>query len=355
VAKNRALDEDAWSEALLQDLAAQADLIERRPLRSIYFGGGTPSLMPLAVAERVLEAARSAFGLHDDAELTVEANPDDLGRFSDLRKIGFNRLSLGVQSVRDDHLSFLKRNHDAGLARRALEKAQAVFPSVSADLIYALPDQNARDWEKELAEVMAFGVQHLSLYQLTIEPGTPFGLAAERGRLVPSPTDTQADLYALTSQLTKEAGLPAYEVSNHASPGQEAVHNGLYWRGADWLAIGPGAHGRVSLPEGRLAIEAAARPKDYPSVPPGQRVSHTRLSREEELLETLAAGLRPLAGLRLERLGKAAPAVMAAAEPMIASGHLRLDGERLQSTEEGRLLLDYLTSRLAEAIPSERL
>ncbi|MCQ8186369.1 radical SAM family heme chaperone HemW [Parvularcula maris] len=352
VAKNRAVDEKAWADALAEDLKALSEYTRKRPLRSIYFGGGTPSLVPANVAERVFRAADDLFGIESGAELTVEANPDDAARFKELSELGFNRLSLGVQSVSDASLTFLGRNHDAREARDALIKATGMFPSVSADMIYALPGQTPRAWEAELREVLSYGMDHLSLYQLTIEPGTPFGLAAERGRLVPSPNDLQADLYELTGEITQAAGFPAYEVSNHARPGSEAVHNSLYWQGAEWLAIGPGAHGRLGQGAERLATEGAAKPKSYAALPLNERLSFTPLTEEEVLVETLAGGLRPVAGLCLHRLGDWQSSVLRAAEPFIASGHLEHREGRLAATPSGRLLLDYLTTELTSALPS---
>jgi oxygen-independent coproporphyrinogen-3 oxidase len=351
VAKDRPVDEEVWASAFEEDLQLLAQKTSPRPLRSIYFGGGTPSLMPPQVAERVFSAAARWFGIEPGAELTVEANPDDRLRFEGLRALGFNRLSLGVQSIRDDSLRFLGRVHGAEEAKTALARAADLFPSVSADLIYALPDQTATSWCTELEEVLSYSMGHLSLYQLTIEPGTAFGKAEARGALRPMPSDLQAELYELTGEVTAAAGLPAYEVSNHARPGAEAVHNSLYWQGAEWLAIGPGAHGRLGQGGARLASEGRAAPKTYPLLPLEERLTFTPLAEAENLMEVLSAGLRPALGLEIKRLGGHARGVLEAAAPFIESGHLRYEDGRLFAAPEGRLLLDYLTAELALALP----
>jgi oxygen-independent coproporphyrinogen-3 oxidase len=343
------VDEEAWGEAFAEDLAFFADRAGGRALASVYFGGGTPSLMPASVISRVMEEAAQRFGIEPGAEITIEANPDDRSRFEELHALGFNRLSLGVQSFSDESLSFLGRNHSASQAQAAVDQAVHAFSAVSADMIYALPGKTPGAWQQELKEMISLGPQHLSLYQLTIEPGTPFGLAAKRGRLVPSADEVQAELYELTAAVTTAAGLPPYEVSNHARPGYEAVHNSLYWASADWLAIGPGAHGRLTYGGQRVATEGAARPKDYPAVPMADRISETILSEEEQLLETISSGLRPVRGLARNRLGEAKKAVIQAAHPLIEDGYLQLSDQYISASPRGRLVLDYLTARLTDA------
>lgn len=350
IARNRQVDAEAWRDVFLDDLRHFASLTEKRPLRSIYFGGGTPSLMPLEVAEAVLAAADDLFGLAPGCETTIEANPDDLARFSGLAALGFRRLSLGVQSFNDRELRFLGRNHSAGEAERALDAALTAFERVSFDLIYALPDQDPGAWERSLSSAIGRGAGHLSLYQLTIEEGTAFGRAAARGTLVPMPDERAAAFYELTQGVTEAGGMPAYEVSNHARPGEEAVHNGLYWQDADWIGIGPGAHGRLGPGDARLATEGAAQPTRYPLIERSQRLTVERLSRYQHNLEVLASGLRPVAGLALDRLGEDAAAVAARASDLQAEGLVAVDGQMLRATGRGRLVLDQLAVFLSDAL-----
>ncbi|NNU16114.1 radical SAM family heme chaperone HemW [Parvularcula sp. ZS-1/3] len=350
IAKNRAVDEAAWTEVLLDDLRFYAELTEKRALRSIYFGGGTPSLIPPSVAEAVLSEAERLFGREETCELTVEANPDDASRFEMLAGLGFHRLSLGIQSFDDAELKFFGRNHDASEARSALDEALRVFSDVSFDLIYALPDQELGAWRDALAAACDLGADHLSLYQLTIEEGTAFGRAAEKGRLIPMPDDRAADFYEVTQEVTEAAGMPAYEVSNHAKPGSEARHNSLYWQDAEWIGIGPGAHGRLGGEAKWVATRGAAVPVRYPSLPQAERLVVEELSLSDVRLEALAGGLRPVAGLDLSRLGDDAPGVLECAGPLVEAGLLTEQDGRLRASPSGRLVLDQLTALLAEGL-----
>ena len=353
VAKARAVDEKAWGDALVEDLERLSALTEPRPLASVYFGGGTPSLIPPRVAERIVEAAERLFGIADGAEWTVEANPDDRARFSLLKDLGFRRLSLGVQSFSDAELTFLGRNHDAADAQGAVAEALALFDQVSLDFIYALPDQSLADWEAALRHALSIGAKHLSLYQLTIEEGTAFGKAAARGSLIPLPDDRAADFYELTQDLTAAAGLPAYEVSNHAVPGAEAVHNALYWHDAEWLGVGPGAHGRLEKDGVRRASLGARAPVRYAELDFVERMELEALGAHAIALETLSSGLRPTRGLDLRRLGAHGDEIADQAEPLISEGLMVLDGGRLAATPRGCLVLDQLTSFLADGLPDD--
>ena len=240
------IDQDAWRSALLADLAHEAKLSQGATLTSIFFGGGTPSLMPPATVAALIDAAAAHWDLAPDIEITLEANPSSVeaARFADLGKAGVNRVSLGLQSLDDKALKFLGRAHDVAEGLAALDTAQKVFARTSFDLIYALPGQSDTDWTKELTRALGFGTNHLSLYQLTIEPGTQFASLARRGQLGEASPDDGARLYELTQKLCEDAGLPAYEISNHARPGEESRHNLTYWRYQDYAGIGPGAHGR---------------------------------------------------------------------------------------------------------------
>src|SRR3546814_710365 len=239
------VDQDLWRRGLLADLAHEATQAKGR-LGSIFFGGGTPSLMPPETVAAVLDAAERAWGFAPDIEITLEANPSSVeaARFVDIAAAGVNRVSLGLQALDDDALRFLGRAHDVAEGLGALTTAQAAFGRVSFDLIYARPGQSLAAWQAELTRALGFGTEHLSLYQLTIEPGTRFATEAAAGRLTIPDADAAADLFEATRAMTAAVGLPAYEISNHARPGAESRHNLTYWRYGDYLGVGPGAHGR---------------------------------------------------------------------------------------------------------------
>jgi oxygen-independent coproporphyrinogen-3 oxidase len=240
------VDQQVWLDALLADMAHEARLTEGRKLSSIFFGGGTPSLMPPATVAALIAAAESHWGFEPDTEITLEANPSSVeaARFADLAAAGVNRVSLGLQALDDATLAFLGRAHKVDESLSALDTAQHHFDRVSIDLIYARPDQAARQWDAELARAISFGTTHMSLYQLTIEPGTRFATNVAKRQWQPLDDDTAADLYELTQQRMAAAGMPAYEISNHAAAEQESRHNLIYWRYQDYVGIGPGAHGR---------------------------------------------------------------------------------------------------------------
>jgi putative oxygen-independent coproporphyrinogen III oxidase len=261
-----------WRAALLADMAHEAAITPGRTLGSIFFGGGTPSLMPSALVADLIAAAERHWPFAPDIEITLEANPNsvEVARFADLARAGVNRVSLGIQSFEGDALAFLGRAHGADEARDALDVAQAAFSRVSFDLIYALPGQSLAQWQAQLDHALSFGTGHLSLYQLTIEPGTRFETMVRRGDFTPADPDHAADLYELTQACTAAAGIPAYEVSNHARPGEQSRHNLTYWRYGDYVGIGPGAHGR------RGAFDSNTAPALSPSQSP-DRVSYGRL------------------------------------------------------------------------------
>jgi oxygen-independent coproporphyrinogen-3 oxidase len=321
-------------------------------LETIFFGGGTPSLLCASEMAELISTLASTFGLTPDCEITLEANPNDIDadKAAKWRKAGINRLSVGVQSLDDAALNFLGRDHDADAARRATDIALDVFRSVSIDMIYARPDQTPSEWEVELQAALRLDAQHLSLYELTIEPATPFGKRAARGELLPLPDDDQALLYELTDQITQDAGLPAYEVSNHAKdPGHRSVHNQIYWNSGDWLGIGPGAHGRLTRGRQRFTTLGLARPKDFLSSEP---VEIRPLSREETAHEMLAMGLRPARGIERNRIeGQFASRLDSKKlAHLVEGGWLDLSDGRLSLTRSGRLLADRVTLEIAEAV-----
>lgn len=274
-------------------------------LISIFFGGGTPSLMTPALVASLLREAETLFGFAPDIEITLEGNPSSVeaANFADLACAGINRVSLGVQSLRPEALKFLGRLHGVGEALKAVDTAQALFQRVSIDLIYARPDQTADAWEQELAEALALGTTHLSLYQLTIEPATRFATDVRRGIFDPLDDDPAADLFALTREMTAAAGLPGYEISNHARAGEESRHNLTYWRYRDYYGIGPGAHGR----RGGVATLRHRKPENYLAAVSrqGDGISELRsLGPREQASEAMLMGLRLKEGIDLAELEK---------------------------------------------------
>lgn len=341
--------------ALLADLGRHADLLAGHPaLGSVYLGGGTPSLMAPADIAALIETADQRFGLEADAEITLEANPVDICRaaLESWKAAGVTRLSLGIQSLEDEALTFLGRDHDAAMAKRSVAEALTVFDNLSIDLIYARPGQPQASWKTELTEALSLGAPHLSLYELTIEERTAFGQRARRGELVPMDDDDQADLYELTQDICEAHGLPAYEVSNHAASKQyQSRHNLTYWRGGDWIGIGPGAHGRLTVDGARIATHAAARPADYQlSVQtPLDRSSLSKLSPLDNARELLALGLRSNVGFDLERITQVTGQSVdgATLKSFVETGLIRQNGQTIALTREGRLLADRIAAELS--------
>ncbi|WP_420145699.1 radical SAM family heme chaperone HemW [Sphingobium sp.] len=343
------VDVDAWQAALLADMAHEAALTGGRPLSSIFFGGGTPSLMPPALVERLIDAAQRHWGFTPDIEITLEANPNSVeaARFADLAAAGINRTSLGLQALEDRALHFLGRAHDVAEGLAALDTAQSVFDRVSFDLIYARPDQGEADWQAELARALSFGTGHLSLYQLTIEPGTRFATLVAQGKLTPADPDHGATLYELTQAMTGAAGIPAYEISNHARPGQESRHNLTYWRYGDYAGIGPGAHGR----RGGMATLRHKKPENWMGAVDrnGHGIqSEEPLAGDDRAREALLMGLRLGEGVDLARIAALSGIGVdrlideRAVEQLTGLGLVRLEGHRLQVAPAGMLLLDAI-------------
>ena len=344
------VDQIAWRDALLADLTHEAARTPDAKLTSIFFGGGTPSLMPPRTVAALIDAAARHWSVADDVEITLEANPSSVEarRFADLARAGVNRVSLGIQSLDAEALRFLGRAHGVDEALMALGTAQSAFARVSFDLIYALPGQNAEAWEAELRRALDFDTDHLSLYQLTIEPGTRFATLAAKGALTPADPDESAALYELTGALTAAAGLPAYEISNHARPGQESRHNLTYWRYGAYAGIGPGAHGRRRgavtqrhrKPENWLA--ALARN--------GHGIAEEReIAPAERGIEALLMGLRLTEGVDLGRIAALAgrdPVDRAAVARLAGQGLLAPDGKGLRATPAGLLLLDSVLAEI---------
>ncbi|WEK41117.1 MAG: radical SAM family heme chaperone HemW [Candidatus Brevundimonas colombiensis] len=350
--RGRAAEQGGLVEAILADLQAQRALTGPRRLASIFFGGGTPSLMPPEAVARIVETAKRLYTPAGAIEITLEANPTDAeaARFAALAQAGINRLSMGVQALDDDALRFLGRDHSAAEAYRAVDLARRAFDRLSIDLIYARPDQTPQDWSAELTAALDLGFEHVSPYQLTIEPTTAFGRAFVRGTLTPPDEDVAAALYETTQAVLSEAGFDAYEVSNHArGPDARSAHNLHVWRGGDYLGLGPGAHGRLTLDGTRTATVAHRRIADYAS---GVEAS-TPWSDREILSPADAAEERFLLALRTTEGAPAALLTTLGLAPetapvadLIADGFLTLRHGRLIATDRGRPVLDGVLKAL---------
>lgn len=351
------IDYGLWEQSLLADLRCEAELGGGETLTSVFFGGGTPSLMPPALAAKLLKEADKLWGFAPGIEVTLEANPSSVeaANFAALASAGINRVSLGLQALDDAALRFLGRLHDAAEGLAALEVAQRYFERVSFDLIYARPDHSEKAWRSELSHAISLGTGHLSLYQLTIEPGTRFATLVREGKVVPLGDDAAGDLFVMTREMTAAAGLPAYEISNHARSGEESRHNLAYWRYQDYCGIGPGAHGR----RGGLATVRHRKPENWLAAVEkhGNGIAEARiLGAREQMAEAMLMGLRLGEGIDLAELaGRFGVDQSTTFLPDKATfyadrGLLRRDGDRLAVTEAGMPLLDGL---LAEIVPAE--
>ena len=350
------VDAQQWGDALLADMRHEAELAGGEPLESVFFGGGTPSLMPPALVGTLLAEAESLWGFAPGIEMTLEANPSSVeaSKFAELAGAGVNRVSLGLQALDDETLRFLGRLHDAREGLAALDTAQRTFERVSFDLIYARPGQTADEWERELRQALGFGTGHLSLYQLTIEPGTRFATDVRQRAFTPLADDPAADLFALTRELTGAAGLPAYEVSNHARPGEESRHNLAYWRYQDYAGIGPGAHGRRA----GLATLRHKKPENWLEAvaEQGHGLKEERpLGTREQASEALLMGLRLADGVDCLALSRRfdVPAGELIDPAQLAFyrglGLAWSEGDRVGVTPQGMPLLDALLGELVPA------
>jgi putative oxygen-independent coproporphyrinogen III oxidase len=344
----------ALVEAILTDLSAQQAATAAHRLTSIYFGGGTPSLMAPVDVDWIIRACRALWPAASALEITLEANPTDAdsARFEAFAKAGVNRLSLGLQSLDDAALKILGRNHGAEEARGAARLARRIFPQLSVDLIYALPGQTVEDWREALKHtVEALSPDHLSPYQLTIEPGTAFERAARRGRLASPKEDACADLFEATQTVLGALGFDAYEVSNHARGiCAQSRHNLTYWRGEAYVGVGPGAHGRLFTDQGWAATEAALRPADYAALVARQGLGHpppTVLSPKQRAEERVIMGLRTTEGVALSELAPLRlDADAGVVQDLAALELLMIHEQRLVATEAGRRILNAVTRRL---------
>jgi putative oxygen-independent coproporphyrinogen III oxidase len=351
------IDQTRFAGALRRELKTEALRLGRRRLTSVFFGGGTPSLMDPSTVGALLDDAARYFDPADDLEITLEANPTSIeaGRLADYRAAGVNRVSIGIQSLNETALRTLGRQHSAAEAVAALALARRLFPRVSFDLIYARPGQDMASWRAELGTALAIAADHLSLYQLTIEPATQFEVLHRQGKIVLPDEDTAAALYDATEEECARAGLLAYEISNYARPGEESRHNLAYWRYLDYAGIGPGAHGRVTVGGSLHATRRHRAPEPW-----AERVEQSGhglttdepVPAEERAREALLMGLRLAEGIALARFSARAGRTVAESvdadvlQRCIAEGYLTLTPERLVATREGRIRLDSLLSAL---------
>jgi putative oxygen-independent coproporphyrinogen III oxidase len=347
------IDQQVWQAAYLAELDRAARETPDRILRSVFFGGGTPSLMEGPLVAAILDRVAKHWRFSNDIEITLEANPTSVeaGRFQAYRAAGVNRVSLGLQALNDADLRRLGRQHSAAEALAAFALARDVFPRVSGDLIYARQDQTLSQWRAELQQLIALGPDHLSLYQLTIEEGTAFGALARAGKLKGLPDeDLAADMYAATLEITAQAGLSAYEVSNYAAPGAESRHNLVYWRMGDYLGIGPGAHGRLTLDGTRYATDTHRNPEAWLAA-----VRAGSGEKPREVLDPTAQGteyllmaLRLSEGASLSRFAHMTGKTLVPGRitTLVEDGLLAIDGDQIAATDSGRLLLNRLVLEL---------
>lgn len=358
--RDRGIDEPRFLKAYLAEIDHTVALTGPREVSSIFFGGGTPSLMNPATVGAILERIGARYTVAPGAEITLEANPGSVeaARFRGYRAAGVNRVSLGVQSLRDQELSSLGRIHSADEANAALRIASSTFERFTFDLIYARPRQTPDAWRAELAEGLALAGSHISLYQLAIEPGTPYAALHAAGKLIVPDPDAAHALYEVTQEMTGARGLPLYEISNHAAPGEESRHNLIYWRYGEYAGIGPGAHGRVLIGGRRHATVAERRPEAWAELV--ERDGHglaeqTALTAAEQADEMLLMGLRLAEGLDLARLAELtgiAPSVAAIADLVALDRLERLSATRIRVTPEGRFVLNAIVAKLAEGMAS---
>jgi oxygen-independent coproporphyrinogen-3 oxidase len=345
------IDPGAWTTALLADLDRQRDLVPEHEVVSIFFGGGTPSLMPPDTAAALIERVRRHWPTRRDLEITLEANPNsaEAERFAGFAAAGVNRLSLGIQALDPRALKFLGRAHNRKEALAAIKLSRQLFARTSFDLIYARPGQSLAAWRDELDEALSLAGEHLSLYQLTIEPGTAFHTAARNGILAPLDDETAAAMFELTQERLAVAGMPAYEISNHARPGAECRHNLVYWRYEDYLGIGPGAHGRFTRAGVKQATRHRRLPEAWLKQPDFEET--TPIGRDAQVEEMVMMGLRLVEGIpraRLEALAECSTEALfgVSLRRLMDGGFVALGKHRLAATPAGRQRLNAVLGAL---------
>jgi len=351
------IDQRRWRDALLRELAHYAAQTRSQSLTSLFFGGGTPSLMEPETVGAIIAAAGKLWRVAPDLEVTLEANPTSIeaGKFRAFRDAGINRISIGVQALDDRALAFLGRQHSASQAIQALEIGRSTFDRMSFDLIYARPEQTLAEWQRELTAALGLAGGHISLYQLTIETGTAFEQRFARGDFQLPDDETQAALFDWTASRLGDAGLPAYEISNHARPGEESRHNLTYWRYGDYVGIGPGAHGRITVDGRKFATRQHRAPEAW--LDAVERDGHATRQRDEiataeRLNEMTMMGLRLAEGIPLERFcAESGLPFDQTLDPrkltrLIEGGFLAIEAERLRATPEGRARLNAVLGEL---------
>ena len=362
------LDEAAWLRSMCAELehmariAAETLSTDNLRLETIFFGGGTPSLMPPKIVSALIDKAATLFSFANNIEITAEANPNsaEIKQMESFRSAGINRLSLGIQSLHNEGLAFLGRAHSVDEACNALEQALTLFDRVSADLIYGLPEQTAAEWQQQLTQIISFGIQHLSAYQLTIEPGTIFHSRTRAGAILTAEPDHVADLYELTEDIAAAAGLPAYEVSNYAAASNQARHNLTYWQSGNWIAVGPGAHGRITYPHQqkrrhfRLRLSPGGWLNDVASN--GHAIEEDRIEAAGDMYEEYwMMGLRLVKGMPLTppffapdiALPESVFCLDAEWQARFCKeGWLIEEGGYLKASLQGRMRLDYMLGKL---------
>lgn len=349
------VDHDRWKEAYLREIDRVSENLGGRVLRTVFFGGGTPSLMAPDTVAAIIGKIRQVWPVANDLEVTLEANPGSVeaGRFAAYADAGVSRLSMGLQALNDEDLRRLGRLHTVAESRQAFDIAKEYFSRVSFDLIYARQHQTVAEWRAELREALSMAVDHLSLYHLTIEPGTAFGERYATGRLSGLPDEeTGAAMYEATQDICEGAGMPAYEISNHAGPGAESRQNLIYWRYGDYAGIGPGAHGRLTIGGQRYATEAWAQPDRWlaaAAAGSGDK-SATALSPQEQAEEYLMMGLRIAEGLDLDRYRRLAGRDLPpdTLDHLAEIGTISRDGARIHATSRGRMVLNAVIETLLQ-------
>jgi len=351
------VDEARFKSAYLAEMAHMAALQPDQPVRSIFFGGGTPSLMSAHLVADLIEAVGKHWRMEPGAEITLEANPSSVEaeKFAGYRAAGVNRVSLGVQALNDRDLKFLGRIHSVSEAKAALAVARKTFERVSFDLIYARPNQTVADWTQELSHALSFSPDHLSAYQLTIEDGTPFAALHRAGKLATPAAEAADDLYAATQDLTEAAGLPAYEISNHARPGQESRHNLVYWRYGSYAGIGPGAHGRLDVAGTREALSTERNPERWAELVSASGhgvIDQSRLGAREQADEVLIMGLRLREGISPDALRDRTCYVVddGVLGELAARGLLTIGPGRIAATRSGRMVLNRLVLEISNGL-----
>ena len=353
--RHQPVDQARFVSAFLKEMAKMRSLTGPKTVTSVFLGGGTPSLMEPATVAAILNGISTSWHMPDGIEITMEANPSSVEaeRFRGYRSAGVNRVSLGVQALNDPDLKFLGRLHDVADALKAIRLARDIFPRMSFDLIYARPNQTIAAWEQELKEAISYAVDHLSLYQLTIEEGTAFYGLHKAGKLIVPDGDLSADLYEATQQITAAHGMPAYEVSNHAQPGAESRHNLTYWRYGDYVGIGPGAHGRLTIGRNKVATATERHPETWLQAVEANghgMIEQEVLDYEAQADELLLMGLRLREGVDLARWQ-----ALSGRDPdpdreqfLLEHGFIeRIGNSRLRCTPPGMLILDAVVADLA--------